>query len=639
MPGRLLLAALIASNAVLGAGTSAAQSPDRGAAETRAPGSASDTTRYEVAFPNAVHHEARIQVTFTSVPEDTLELRMSRSSPGRYALHEFAKNVYDVKAVDSRGRELALARPNPHQWNVGGHDGTVVVTYTLYGDRTDGTYAGIDPTHAHLNAPATFMWARGFDDRPIKVTFRPASPDWKVATQLAPTADRYTFTARDFQYFMDSPVELSAHEVRSWTMPGPAGTQTVRLALHHTGTAAELDSFTTMAQKVVAEQAAMWGELPSFDYGSYTFIADYLPWANGDGMEHRNSTILTSSRALGAGGMANLGTLSHEFFHAWNVERIRPRELEPFDFEEANMTGLLWLAEGFTSYYDDLFIRRAGIMTLDQYAEALSGGVNFVMNAPGRQFYSPVEMSMQAPFVDAATSVDPQNRANTFISYYTWGSVIGLALDLDIRARFPGKSLDDFMRLMWTKYGKTEQPYTLADVEATLGEATSAEWASEVFRRYINGREVPPLDTLLASAGLLLRPANPGKVSLGPVGLREQDSTLMVTSTPLIGSPLYAAGIERGDRLVSLGGRALVTEADLDAVLSDKKDGATVPVVFIGREGRKEATIRLAEDARLQIVTFEKAGRAVNKAIAAFRVAWMESKAGKRRTAPGSGNH
>ena len=583
----------------------------------------SDTTRYEIAFPNAVHHEAEVKVEFPNVPDGVLELRMSRSSPGRYALHEFAKNVYAVKAVDSRGRALSIARPNPHQWDVAGHDGTVIVTYTLFGDRVDGTYTAIDATHAHLNMPATFMWARGLEARPVRIAFRPAKPDWKVATQLAPTTDPLVFTAPHFQYFMDSPTELSAHDVRTWTVGQGANAQTLRFALHHAGTAIELDSFADQVKRVAAEQAAMWGELPRFDFGTYTFIADYLPYASGDGMEHRNSTILTSSRPLSAPGFGLLGTASHEFFHAWNVERIRPKSLEPFDFEEANMSGELWLAEGFTSYYDDLFIRRAGIMSLDQYAEALSGGVDFVINAPGRRFFSPVEMSMQAPFVDAAASIDPTNRANTFISYYTWGAVLGLALDLDIRARFAGRSLDDFMRLLWVRHGKTERPYTLADVEDALAEVTTADYAADVFRRYINGREVPPLDTLLARAGLVLRPARPGKVWLGPVGLQEQDSTLSVASSPTIGSPLYEAGIERGDRIVSIAGRAMLTSADLDAVLSDRKAGETVPVVVIGRGGRRDLTLTLAEDFTREIVTFEKAGRPVSRQVVAFRQAWL----------------
>lgn len=582
---------------------------------------------YEISFPNAVHHEAEVKATFTGLPPGPLQLRMSRSSPGRYALHEFAKNVYAVKAVDSKGRALRVTRPNPHQWDVAGHDGTVTVTYTLFGDRVDGTYAAIDLTHAHLNMPATFMWARGLDARPIRVTFHPPRPEWRVATQLAPTPDPRTFSAPGLQYFMDSPTELSAHEVRSWTMTSGGRSQTIRFVLHHAGSAEELDSFTVKVRKVVAEEEAMWGELPRYDNGTYTFIADYLPYASGDGMEHRNSTILTGSRPLASGAMANLGTVSHEYFHSWNVERIRPRSLEPFDFEAANMSDELWLAEGFTSYYDDLFIRRAGLYTLEEYAHSLSGNVDAVVNAPGRRFYSPVGMSRQAPFVDAAASIDPQNKPNTFISYYTYGAALGLALDLDIRARFPGRALDDFMRRMWTKYGRTERPYTLSDVRFTLGQALGdTAYAAGVFRRYIDGQEAPPYDSLLARAGLLVRKAAPEKAWMGDLSFGAQDTSLTVTSAILIGTPAYAAGIEHGDRLVSLGGRQVVTAADVDAALSGQKPGNTIPAEIVGHDGRRAVTITLAESPQLEIVTFEEAGMPVSDEIRAFRESWMASR-------------
>ncbi|MFB3070090.1 MAG: M61 family metallopeptidase, partial [Gemmatimonadales bacterium] len=412
---------------------------------------------YEVSFPNAVHHEALITVTFTDLPAQPLELRMSRSSPGRYALHEFAKNVYSVRAEDGNGSPLQLARPNPYQWDVPVHDGTVRLTYTLFADRADGTYSQVDNTHAHLNVPATFMWARGLGDRQIRVTIEPADTTWSVATQLFPTDDPMTFTAPNLYYFLDSPIEISNFTLRQWDVFAGGAARTIRLAIHHDGTEQEVDAYVEMVRKVVDEEIAVFGETPDFDGGTYTFIADYLPWVSGDGMEHRNSTILTSTASLGNSARGLLRTVSHEFFHAWNVERIRPRTLEPFDFERANMSGELWFAEGFTSYYTPLFIRRAGITTVSDYARSISGGLDFVINAPGRRFFSPVEMSMQAPFVDAATAVDPTNRGNTFISYYTWGSVIAANLDLTLRSRF-SLTLDGYMRRVWQRFGKTEIP-------------------------------------------------------------------------------------------------------------------------------------------------------------------------------------
>lgn len=579
--------------------------------------------RYDVAFPNAVHHEAEITITFTDLPASPLEVRMSRSSPGRYALHEFAKNVYAVEATDSRGNPLAVTRPDPYGWTVSGHDGTVRFSYTLFADRADGTYSGIDLTHAHLNIPATFAWARGLEDRPITVSFRvPAGSRWKVATQLFPTNDPYTFTAPNLYYFLDSPTELSDFDVREWTVRDRDRDYTIRLAVHHDGTPEELDAFAEMAKAVVAEQIAVFGELPDFETGSFVFIACYLPWVSGDGMEHRNSTILTSTYPIGAAA-ANLGTLSHEFFHVWNTERLRARTLEPFDFERANMSDALWFGEGFTSYYDDLTIHRAGLIDLGAYARGLAGVLNAVINSPGRRFFSPVEMSMQAPFVDAATSVDPHNRVNTFISYYTWGAAIGLGLDLTLRARFD-RTLDDFMRMLWVEFGRTEVPYTVDDLRRALGRFTGDQpFADDFFARYVTGREVPDYASLLARAGLLLRNANPGAPTLGRASLQPAEDGVLVASQTLIGSPLYEAGIDRGDRIVSLAGRTVATPADVQDILATHRPGDTLEVTFVQRGQTRTARITLAEDDRLEIVPFEDAGRELDRNTRRFRESWL----------------
>ncbi|HIF21322.1 MAG TPA: M61 family peptidase, partial [Gemmatimonadetes bacterium] len=429
--------------------------------------------RYAISFANRAHHEAVITVSFTNLDDRPLQLRMSRSSPGRYALHEFAKNVYNFRATGEGGRTVTVSRPNPHQWDVAGHGGAVSVTYTLYGDHADGTYSGIDRTHAHLNMPATFMWARGTEQRPIELAVHvPDGSGWRVATQLAATDDPLRFEATDLQYFLDSPTEVSDFWLRTWQFEG----QSFRVALHHEGSETDAEQYATATAAIVEAAEHVFGELPTFDHGEYTFLACYLPWVDGDGMEHRNSTVLTSTSSLESNMNGVLGTVAHEFFHAWNVERIRPRTLQPFDFERANMSGELWFAEGFTSYYDDVFLWRASLIDDETFAGRMGGIANNVSNARGRQFFSPVEMSRQAPFVDAATAVDPNNRNNTFLSYYTWGSGIALALDLTLRAdgATDGRSvtLDDVMREMWRTHGVTEIPYEVPDVEAALARVT-----------------------------------------------------------------------------------------------------------------------------------------------------------------------
>jgi predicted metalloprotease with PDZ domain len=568
-------------------------------------------------------------VTYTNLAARPLELRMSRSSPGRYALHEFAKNVYEVKAFDSNGRALPITRPNEHQWNVNvGADRHVKVTYTLYADRADGTYSGIDRTHAHLNMPATFMFARNTFERPIRIKFNaPPGSNWKVATQLQPTSDAMVFTAPNLQYFFDSPTELSNYALRSWTVTSGARTDTVRITLHHAGTDAELDAYTENVKKIVREQQAIFGELPAFDFGTYTFIADYLPWVSGDGMEHRNSTILASTGSLAQNANGLLGTVSHEFFHAWNVERIRPRTLEPFDFERANMSEELWFAEGFTSYYGPLAIKRAGITSLDDYARGVGFNVATVLTAPGRLYFSPAEMSMQAPFVDAAASIDPQNRSNTFISYYTYGAALGLGLDLLLRTE-KGSSLDEFMRAMWVRYGRTERPYTLNDWRITLGQLTrDTEWADTFFFRHVTGKQ--PLDyrSLLARAGLQLRNAGAGQASLGAVFFTRDTAMAVVGGNTLVGTPLYAAGVDRGDRILSLDGKPVKNGSEVDAIVAAHKPGDEIAITFESRGQQINGTVKLAEREQLEVVTYEKAGLAVTDEMKVLREAWLGSKA------------
>jgi predicted metalloprotease with PDZ domain len=558
-----------------------------------APAAAQDPIRYTIAFANRAHHEAEVTVSFTNLDDRPLQLRMSRTSPGRYALHEFAKNVYNVQATGEGGRSVDVSRPNNHQWDVAGHGGAVTVTYTLYGDRADGTYAGIDRTHAHLNMPATFMWARGTEERPIELSVEvPDGSGWRVATQLAPTGDPFRFEAPDLQYFLDSPTEVSDFWERTWELDG----QTIRVALHHEGTEALADEYSTHVAAIVEAARDMYGELPTFDYGEYTFLACYLPWVAGDGMEHRNSTVLTSTGSLETAMTGVLGTVAHEFFHAWNVERIRPAALEPFDFETANMSGELWFAEGFTSYVDDVLLWRSGVIDDDEFAQRMGGIANSVTNASGRGFFSPVEMSRQAPFVDAATSVDPNNRNNTFLSYYTWGSGIGLALDLTLRTRYRGVTLEDLLREMWHAHGVTEVPYQVPDVQAALARVTEdPAFAKDFFDRYVRGREAPDFPDLLAAAGVRLSDAFPGQAWIGS-GLQERGGALVVTQTPTLDSPLYRAGLDRGDRLLDIGGRALTSTQELDDYLLSQSVGETVQVRFESRGSTEEASMTLDAD-------------------------------------------
>lgn len=593
---------------------------------------------YKVTVPEPQHRWLQVEATFTDLGRAPLHLQMSRSSPGRYALHEFAKNLFEIKAYDGKGIELALLRLTPSEWSVSGHDGTVRVVYKLYGDRVDGTYLAVDTTHEHLNMPATFLWARGLENRPIRVEFVPANPAWTVATQLFPTDDPRVFTAPNLQYFMDSPTEVGPGAMRTFTLANPDGRRfEFRVALHHDGTDADVDDFAAGVEKIVREEQAVYGEFPDYEPGTYTVIGDYLPYASGDGMEHRNSTIVTGRLSIDdpQQRLRALGTVAHEFFHCWNVERIRPAGLEPFDFTRANMSDGLWLAEGFTSYYGPLAMMRAGVASLDQTVAGFGRSMNAVVNGSGRQFRSAAEMSRLAPFVDAARAVDRTNLQTTFISYYTWGAAIALGLDLSLREMSGGKlSLDDYMRALWRVHGKpggaapglVAKPYTLRDARDRLAEVSgSRSFANDFFDHYVEGRDVPDYATLVQPAGLVVRRRNPGAAWMGRFGLDAAGPGVTITTLVPPGTPAYAAGLDQDDVIRSLDGEAVSSPARLQELLKRHKPGDEVKVDYVRRGGPASATMTLVEDPTLEIVTLESTGGTPTDAQKAFRAAWLGS--------------
>ena len=590
--------------------------------------------RYRFTFPEVQHRWMQVEAVFPEVSQPTLELRMSRSSPGRYSLHDFAKNVSDVHAFAADGREIETSRPDPYGWNVTGFGRTVTVKYKVYGDRVDGTYLAVDSTHAHINMPAVIMWAHGLEERPVTVTFEPPPGlPWGVATQLHRRGTPQEFRAPNLQYLMDSPAEFGTASIREFE----AGDRRFRFALHHTGTDAELDAYVKEVEKIVRQQGAIYGEFPEYDPGHYTFLADYLPYASGDAMEHRNSTVISSSSSLRDDPTQLLETVAHEFFHCWNVERIRPAGLEPFDFDRANMSDSLWLAEGFTQYYGPLTLQRAQLVDLPATLGTLSSFVSSVALNPARLVRSAVDMSRMAPFTDGGRTVDRTDWARTVISYYPFGAAIALAVDLTLRDRSNSDvSLDDFMRAMWRTYGKpggsregyVDRPYTVGDAEATLAEVSGDRaFARDFFARYIQGHEVADYARLLARAGLSLRQRVPGRAWLGDLRFETRQDSLRVTTLVEPDWPVYEIGLEQDDELRQLDGQRLLSAADVERVLARHAPGDRVNLVFADRTGAaRTARVVLKEDPALEVVALESTGGQITAAQRIFRERWLGPK-------------
>jgi predicted metalloprotease with PDZ domain len=560
---------------------------------------------YDFAAPNAAHHEAEITVTVTGIQQGPVFFRMSRSSPGRYATHEFGKNVYNVSATDGNGRTLVVTKTDGDVYSVTKHSGHIVLRYTLYGNYADGTYASIDPSGYHLNMPATFMWVKGLENAPITIHFSDIDKSWKIATQLKRSVDAYTFTAPGLQYFMDSPVKIGDLHIREWQVTNPDHkTYNFSLALEAEASESLVDSFTQKLQRIVKEAQAVFGEVPAYDNGSYTFIASLNPYVHGDGMEHRNSTMITSGRLFN-GADNFLNTFAHEFFHCWNVERIRPKSLEPFNFEKSNMSDGLWVAEGFTQYYGMLLMKRAGFTNDSIFNLQLASLINEKENTPGGKYYTPIENSQRAVFVDAGVSIDRTNYTNMFTSYYSHGGALALALDMELR-NMPGKSLDGFMRELWKRFGKTEKPYTMKSLQDALAAYSTPRFAQSFFTKFVYGHSSVNYDQLLSKEGMEVKNGYGVADLSGNTHFKTENGKLVVIDNTIRDTPLYKAGVDVGDELTELDSVTLHNEHDIENIIARHKEGDQLKLVYRHHNRLVETGIKLKGNPALHVASTTK---------------------------------
>jgi predicted metalloprotease with PDZ domain len=485
--------------------------------------------------------------------------------------------------------------------------------------------------------PAAFMWVVGQDKRPLRFEFNDVEKyGWKIATQLK-NEGANIYSAPNMQYMMDSPTELSNYKISSWDVDNNGKKEKINLVIHSDDNQAVIDNFAKQVQRMVLEEKAVFGELPAYDYGEYTFLDDVYPTNSGDGMEHRNSTCIVHPAAKVEGNeLRLLSTYSHEYFHSWNVKRIRPKSLEPFNFEHADMSSELWFAEGFTQYYGEMLLVRAGFHNVEDYTHTIDGLVNQVLNTPGAAKYSAPHMSRYSVFADAGVSIDPNNQANIFTSYYTYGGAIALALDLRLRSEF-NLTLDDYMHTVWLDRGKVMKPYTIPDLQNDLAKVTkNPKFAADFFNKYIYGIEKNNYEALLAKAGLLLRKSQPGKGWAGPLSYtrgrgRSGDARTtgeegLPVQVSIIGTPIYKAGLDVGDIILKADGKEVKDIQTFNDIVAGKNIGDKIVVNYKNRTGEHETTVVLEESPYLDVVTYEKAGKELTKEQKDFRNKWLSTK-------------
>jgi predicted metalloprotease with PDZ domain len=433
-----------------------------------------DPIAYTLRFPQPHTHYVSVEAEVPTDGRPAIELMMAVWTPGSYLVREFARHVENLTARTPDGDPLEVEKTQKNRWRVStGGAGRVVVSYQVYGREMSVRTNWVEADFAILNGAPTFLTLADDDTpRPHDVTLEMPSHWYRSMTGLAPRLDRgpHAYRASDFDTLVDSPIVAGDPAVYEFVV---ADTPHVLVNLGESGVWPGPESAQDV-QTITEEVYRLWGEMP---YERYLFL-NMITEAGG-GLEHRNSTLLMTSRWATSSRPSYLrwlGLVSHELFHAWNVKRLRPVELGPFDYEREVHTESLWVVEGVTSYYDDLLVHRAGLSTRDEYLESLSDQIGTLQRTPGREV-QPVALASWDAWIKYYRA--DENSPNTSISYYTKGAVIAFLLDMRLRAATDGaRTMDDLMRTAYARFGG-ERGYTpdeFRDVASELAGVDLSGW-------------------------------------------------------------------------------------------------------------------------------------------------------------------
>ena len=545
-----------------------------------------------------------------NVPNE-IDLVMPVWTPGSYLIREFERHVQDF-AADANGRALDWTKINKNIWRVKTNGVRAWhVVYRVYANELSVRTSELNSDHAFWNNAALLMYPEGQIGASSILRIVPAS-GWKIATGLPPVVgEKNTFRAENFDILYDSPVEVSNFKELDFQVRGVPH----RIVIDGEGNYDPV-RLRNEVQKIVAAEVSMFGEIP---YHDYTFIL-HLRSNTGGGLEHLNSTAL-GFRRFGFSndeGYRRFDSLvAHEFFHLWNVKRIRPDALGPFDYTKENYTRSLWVAEGITEYYANVITRRAGLTSDTAYLEHFAQQIQDLQEMPGRH-----EISAEEASFDAWIKLyrPDENSVNSQISYYDKGELLGMLLDLQIRTRTNNeKSLDDVMRYLYTEFYQKGRNYTPEDFQRVC-ELIAGANLEQFFSRYVRGRDELTLiyNQVFIGAGLRLQQAGieigvgssgsvvPQKAFLG-ADVEQTADRLMITHVRA-GTPAYEQGLNANDQIVALDGMRITKETFAQRI-AEKKPGEVIHVTVFRFDDLRTFDIRLGMhiDAPYRIVPMPNA--------------------------------
>ena len=557
------------------------------AQETRAGAQPEISFTVSMSKPHTHLLEVEMRLRASQLPAQ-VNLVMPVWAPGSYLIREFERHVQDFTAADARGDALRWQKTNKNTWRVEtGGAREVRVNYQVYANELSVRTNDLNDRHAHWNNVALLMYPDGQLDKPSTLRVVPFG-DWKVATGVPPMPDQSnTFRAENFDVLYDSPVEVGKFKTLSFEVRNIPH----RIVIDGEGNY-DMERIHRDVQKIVETQVSMMGDIP---YRDYTFIMHAHTRTDG-GLEHLNSTSVIFERNIFRNPASYhdfLSVMSHEFFHIWNVKRIRPDALGPFDYTKENYTRLIWAAEGITDYYGLLMLRRAGLISEEEYLGSLSSMIEAVQSKPGR-----FEMSVEEASFDAwIKSYRPdENSINSQISYYDKGHLLGLLLDLEIRKLSNGaKSLDDLMRYLYAEFYKKNRNYTPEDFQRAA-ELMAGAKLENFFTRYVRGREELDYNASLSAVGLRLGAADQMAMPLieRPAFGADlaQEGDRLVVRRVYSGSAAYDQGLNAGDQIVALDGMR-VNQQLFFAKLGEKRPGDTINLTLFRDDDLRTLPIKL----------------------------------------------
>lgn len=556
--------------------------------------------RYELNFEKPNTHLLAVTIHVSGLSGASTDFSLPAWSPGAYRIMDYAKNVQDFHATSLNQKPLAWYKTDKQTWRVelaGNQE--AIIHYKVFGDTLSDTTVQYDHRHAHISGPALWMYLVHGKQLPVMLKINTPS-GWRVATGMEHTGDT-AFASPDYDTFADAPLEIGNFKEKTFNTLG----STYHVIVHDEMSQTDFTKFAEDTKKLVETLVPCYPNASrqrSAPFTDYWFLFHIAPGSLG-GLEHLNSTQInfssnwsstapTSQLGAGLGRYSGDYTLklfvtAHEFYHAWNVKRLRPRPLGPFDYTREVYTPSLWISEGLTSYYGELAIVRAGLESPQAYLDSIAQLISSFEAEPGRRERSIEDTSWDTWFTSSGMTT---NLNNTNYSYYDGGQLLGHLLDFAIRqATNNQKTLDDWMRLLYQSYALPKAGFEPEDAVRAASEIAGKDM-SDFFRRYVSGKEPLPYENYFLSAGLRLeKKMTPDRPWLGLSHKKGEGGKPEIVSL-IPGGPAERAGLTNGDSIVAINGVS-VSEDDFPVIAGSAKPGEALKLTIVRDGSLQEITV------------------------------------------------